>query len=301
MKKILFISSYRAHIPRQKLLLDELKKYFDLYIREFEPNGGDMGEKAVKMLSYADSVIKEIKPDALLVRGDRSEVLPIAVAGAYNGVKIIHFEGGDMSGVIDQRVRFAITYLSDYHFVTNDEAHTRLINYGIPMDRIWNYGSLDVEYAAKVEPKKLKERKYLLIAYHPVPGEDENELTEALKTFKDYDIISVTSNKDYGRSYGEETFSPEDYINLLRYASCLVGNSSSFLKEASIMGVGVCNIGDRQNKRLKPKNVLDVPCETEKIKLGIEFQLKNKYEYDIMYFKDKSSQRITQEILKILN
>ena len=299
-KKVLFIASYRSHIARQKLLLDELGKRFNLYIREYNPSGDDMAEKALKMADYANAVIQKVKPDLLLVRGDRLEVLPIAAVGVYNGVKICHCEGGDLSGVIDNKMRHAITQLSNFHFATNEESQQRLISAGISPNVVWNFGSLDVEFAASVEPRRIRQKPYIFVAYHPIHGEDEEQLSKALESFKDFDVVTVASNKDYGRSYGEEVFSPEDYINLLRYADCLVGNSSSFLKEASLTGVGVVNIGSRQDKRLKPKNVLDVPCDSEKIKRAIEFQLLNKYEPDDVYYQPETSKKIADKLKEIL-
>ena len=84
------------------------------------------------------------------------------------------------------------------------------------------------------------------------------------------------------------------------YASCLVGNSSSFLKEASILAVPVVNVGSRQDKRLKPKNVMDIPCEEEKIKQAIEFQLRSKYKQDFTYYKDSTSIHIAEKLKEVI-
>ncbi len=104
-----------------------------------------------------------------------------------------------------------------------------------------------------------------------------------------------------GKGYGEETYSPEDYVNLLRHASCLVGNSSSFLKEASIFGTPVVNVGSRQQGRLKPKNVLDVECNFDRIELAIHFQLVNEYEPDKIYYKENTSKLITKALKEIIH
>lgn len=237
--------------------------------------------------------------DAILIRGDRYEMLGLAMIAVYKGFKIIHIEGGDISGVVDNKVRGSITKLADYHFCTNKESHTRLINMGVSPDMVWNFGSLDVEYASKVKPKRLRDSNYIMVAHHGIEGEDETELDKALASQK-YDIIRVGGNSDYNKGYQGEEFSPEDYINLLRYAKCAVGNSSSLLKEASILGTPVVLVGNRQQNRLMPSNVVQVPCETDKIKLAIEYQLKNKHKPDKIYYQPNTSKKICQQLQEVL-
>jgi UDP-N-acetylglucosamine 2-epimerase len=302
MKKITFIATNRVHLSRQNILINELRNYFEVDIFQPKEQNGSMSANAILYGVEFNNYLSKNKCDYVLARGDRYEVLPCVMVAAYKGIPIIHIEGGDLSGVIDNKVRHAITKLADYHFCTNEESHTRLVNMGVPLDRIWNFGSLDVEFASKVKPKRLKDKDYILVAYHPINGEDETQLDNALKLFDtvDYGIIKIGSNKDSGKEYGEETYSPEDYINLMRYATVCVGNSSSLLKEASILGVPVVLIGDRQTKRLKPKNVIDVPCETERIELAISFQLSNKYKPDHVYYKKNTSKNICSQLRKIL-
>lgn len=239
--------------------------------------------------------------DAIIIRGDRYEMLGLAMCAVYKGFKIIHIEGGDESGVVDNKVRHAISQLADWHFCTNEEALKKLIGMGVSPSKVWNYGSLDVEFADRVEPKKERNKNYILVAYHGIEGEDPDELDKALTKFKKYDIIKIGGNSDYNKKYGSEEFPPDMYINLLRNASCLVGNSSSLIKEASITGVGVVLIGDRQHKRLMPRNVVQVPCKEENIKQAINFQLKSKYERDNIYFKPNTSKEICNQIKKQLS
>ena len=241
------------------------------------------------------------KYDAVIIRGDRYEMLGLAMISLYRGLPIVHIEGGDVSGVVDGKVRHAITHLSDYHFCTNEESHKRLIGMGMALDRIWNFGSLDVEFANKVEPKKLKDKPYLFVTYHPILDEDERELDEALKTFTEYDIIRVGSNKDYGREYGSEQYSPEDYINLMRFADVCIGNSSSLIKESSTLGVPVVLVGDRQKNRLLPKNVFSIPCERENIIRAVSCQRQlPRYKPDPIYSKSNTSINICQTLKEIL-
>ena len=300
MKRILLPLTARPHRARMKLLIEELGKYFDLDLWEPKERKGDMAVNAILYGIEFNNYLAGKDYDAIIIRGDRYEMGMLAIVGAYKNIPLIHIEGGDMSGVIDNKIRHCITQLADFHFVTNEESHKRLINMGVATDRVWNFGSLDVEFASKVEPKQLREEPYLLIAYHPIEGEDEKEVDKALENFKDYVKIRIGSNTDYGKKYGEEEFSPEDYINLMRGAKVCIGNSSSLLKEASILEVPVVNIGGRQDKRLKPKNVLDVLCESNRILQAILYQWQHKFKKDLIYFKENTSQEIASKLKEVL-
>ncbi len=299
MKKILFPVTSKIHLARQQLLLKELKIFFDVKVVEYHVEYGKMHDQIVGYAHYFDSVMGDIRPDMVLIRADRYELLPVAMLAAYRGIPIVHLEAGDESGVIDNKVRHAITKLSDYGFCTNTDAFVRLVNMGVDPRKIWNFGSLDVEYAMQVKDKNPRKKSYILVAYHPIENENEKELDEALKGFDKYDIIRIGSNHDYGRNYGNEYYDSEDYINFVHHAVCCVGNSSSFLKEVSIFGTPVVLVGERQKNRLMPKNVLSVACESKKIKTAIEFQIQNKYESDFLYYKPGTSKRITEQLKKI--
>lgn len=301
MKKILFPQTYRSHGARQQLLIKELKKSFDVDIWEPVKQDGPMAVSAIMYAIEFNNFLASKNYDAVIIRGDRFEMLGLAMVACYRGIRIIHIEGGDLSGAVDNKVRQAITQLADYHFVTNEESQIRLVSAGISINNVWNFGSLDVEYTTSIKPKRIKSGPYMVVAFHPIPGEDEKQLEQAVKQFyPDYSIQYITSNKDYGRQYGTENYTPEDYVNLMRGAACLIGNSSSFLKEASILGTPVVNVGSRQEKRLKPKNVLDVPCDTQSIKLAVDFQLKNKYQPDLTYYKADTSKHITAKLKEVL-
>lgn len=302
MKKLCFPATFRGHLARQQLLLEELKKDFEVDIWQPQTkNEGGMNVFSILCAVEFNNFLATRDYDCVLIRGDRFEMLGLAMVAAYRGIKIAHIEGGDLSGAIDNKVRHAITNLSDYHFCTNEESHKRLLYSGVPIDKVWNFGSLDVEFAKTVEPEMKEAEPYIFVAYHPIEGEDENEVLKAIEDFRnDYKLIGIKSNKDYGIQMGNEEYSPEDYINLMRFASCCVGNSSSLLKEASIMGVPVVNVGNRQMKRLKPKNVLDVTCEAKKIKAAIQFQIDNEWEADMTYYKPETSKAISLVLKEIL-
>ena len=168
-----------------QLLIQELSKSFTLDIWEPKERKGDMTSNAILYAIEFNNFLLGKNYDAIILRGDRYEMLGLGMVSAYKGFKIIHIEGGDLSGdVIDSKVRHAITHLSDFHFATNKESHQRLVAMGVPPDKVFNFGSLDVEYASKVKPKKLRSKLYILVAYHPLENEDETEPDKALKHFK---------------------------------------------------------------------------------------------------------------------
>ena len=300
MKKVIFPTFNRVHEARQKLLLDELYKNFKVCITIYSKKDMSMSEVAVDIAGKFQLALDSEKPDLALIRGDRYEMLIPAMLCAYNKIPIIHIEGFDLSGVIDNKVRYAISYLSDYHFVTNEDSYNRAKSMGF--ENVWNFGSLDVEYARSVTRHNAPEstKPYILVLYHPVPGEDEFELFQALESFKDYQIKGIKSNRDYGKQTYTEEYGPEEFIKLLRGTSCLVGNSSCGIKEAPALGISVVNVGERQANRLRPESVKDCKCEKKEIENMIEYQLKHKYEHSDLYFKPETSKRITEAITSLV-
>lgn len=298
MKKIFFPSTNRTHLARQKLLLDELGKDFNVVIKAYKfPLGEDMNDTAIGLSrKFNDDIVVE-KPQIVLVRGDRFEMLPISMVGALYGAKIIHIEGGDLSGVIDNKVRHAITQLADVHFATNKESYARLISMGTDPDWTFNFGSLDAEYASQCPLKTVVEDNFVLVSFHPIPGEDGSAVKEAVHSyFKDTKIIEIKSNKDYGVEYSGNEYSPEDYISLLAYADCLIGNSSSFIKEASVFSTPVVLVGNRQQNRLLPPGVVQCPYEVSDIGFAIKDALRGKRGPSLMYLKPNTSVNIAKTI-----
>ena len=292
--KILFPSTARMHRARQQLLLKELAKWADVRIVDMEAVGGDMASRSVKYAEVFDNYIRKNKPDLALIRGDRYEQLPLAMICAYHEIPIAHLEAGDLSGVIDNRVRGAITSLADLHFATNSDSWARLITRGTNPETTHNCGSLDVEYARSVQ--QAPGEKIILILYHALPGEDYLHLDE-ICAFQGYKVTGVKGNADYKNDPKGEEFKPSEFIKLLSSVACLVGNSSAGLKEASILGTPVVNIGSRQQNRLKPHNVRDCAYDIDEIKDAVQHQLKHgAYEPSLIYYKPNTSKLISERI-----
>src|SRR3989344_6955707 len=251
------------------------------------------------------NTFQKLDPDIVLIRGDRFEQLAAAMTAAYLNKTVAHIEGGDVTGTIDESVRHAITKLSHIHFVTNDDSHRRVLQMGENPAYVFNVGSPDLEFAETVRRTPDAEmlnrigvgghidfsKPYMLVIQHPVTSEADN-LANVMKTLEAVHGLGIQTlwfwpNPDAGtdeiskgiRRFREERAAPHirfiidihprDFISLLKHASCLVGNSSSGIKEASFFGTPVVNVGTRQNGRTRAGNVLDVGYDAATIRTAI--------------------------------
>ncbi|PYR04458.1 MAG: UDP-N-acetylglucosamine 2-epimerase (hydrolyzing) [Acidobacteria bacterium] len=270
-------------------------------------------------------------PDVIVICGDRFEQLALAMAAAYLNKTIAHIEGGDVSGSIDESVRHAITKLAHMHFVTNEHARRRVLAMGEDPKYVFNTGSLDVELAAQVTTSITSERingygvghaidvtkPFLLVIQHPVTTEDDNRahVEETLRAIADLDIqtIWIWPNPDAGtgeiadrlRHFREQAGRPaarmrfitdvpvDEFVALLRIASCLVGNSSAGIKECSYLGTPVVNIGARQQGRLHAGNVTHVEYDAGRIGAAVRRQMAHgPYAPSDIYYKPGASDAI---------
>ena len=237
-----------------------------------------------------------LAPDVVVICGDRFEQLAIAMAAAYLNLTLAHIEGGDVTGSIDESVRHAITKLSHFHFVTNEDARRRVLAMGENPRHVYNTGSLDVELAARVETVLTSDQlnaygvghsvdltqPFLLVVQHPVTTERDNRahIQTTLEAVARADMPTVWfwPNADAGTAEMAETLRhvreqhgeltermrfitnvpADEFISLLSQAACLIGNSSAGIKECSYLGTPVVNIGGRQHGRLAAPHVMHV-------------------------------------------
>lgn len=276
-----------------------------------------------------------IDPDVVIICGDRFEQLAIAMAAAYLNITLAHIEGGDVTGSIDESVRHAITKLAHLHFVTNDDAHRRVVAMGEDPRYVFNTGSLDVELASRVERVVTSDQvnangvghlvdisqPFLIVIQHPVTTERDNQghiqTTLAAVAAMDMPTIWFWPNPDAGtdemagslrhvrEAHGELTdkmrfitnVPADEFVSLLRQASCLVGNSSAGIKECSYLGTPVVNIGARQQGRLAAEHVISVPYDRDQIQDAITRQVNHgRYAPSTIYHRPETS----DQILKVL-
>jgi len=242
--------------------------------------------------------LQRLRPDLLLVLGDRFEIFSAAAAATVARIPIGHAHGGETTeGAFDEALRHSITKMSHLHFVAAEEYRQRVIQLGEDPGRVFLVGGLGVD---KIKKLNLLGRdslesalgfklgdKNLLITFHPVTlenatsAEQMKELLCALETIKDTHLIFTMPNADTGgraliamiEQFVANRPTARAYTSLgeLRYLSCIrhvdgvVGNSSSGLTEAPSFGKGTVNIGDRQRGRLKAASVIDCNPDREAI------------------------------------
>ena len=249
------------------------------------------------MIGFSDA-IEQLKPDLILVLGDRFEIFAAASAAMVARVPIAHLHGGETTeGAIDEAIRHAITKMSHLHFVAAEEYRRRVVQLGESPDRVFLVGGLGIENIKKL---KLLDRaaledaldfklgpKNLLVTFHPVTlerstaGQQMAELLAALDALEEVHLIFTMPNADTdGRilidmiqQFVASHPNARAYTSLgqLRYLSCVrqvdgvVGNSSSGLTEVPTLRKGTVNIGDRQRGRLKASSVVDCAPERKSI------------------------------------
>ncbi|MDC7995705.1 UDP-N-acetylglucosamine 2-epimerase [Altibacter sp. HG106] len=259
------------------------------------------------------NVFYNLQPDAVLTIADRFETIATSIAAAYQNIPLIHLQGGEVTGNIDEKVRHANTKLADIHFVTSEDAKERVIKMGENPEAVYNTGCPSIDIAAEVKDAPFldfdpieryggvggsfkADQQYLVVMQHPVTTEYHQAKEDVLKTLRVIDALKIPTywfwpNVDAGadgtsngiRSYREKhnpqhirffkNMEPNDFLKLLVNSACLIGNSSVGIRECSFLGVPVVNIGTRQNRRLRGNNVIDVTYKEAAIKLAIEQQL----------------------------
>jgi len=261
------------------------------------------------------TVFDNLKPDVVVTVADRFETMATAIAAAYLNVPIAHVQGGEVTGSIDEKVRHAVTKLSDLHFVASTLAAERVIRMGEDPGTVHVTGCPSIDLAASIlcQPEldfdpvqkyggvgdslNLSDG-YLVVMQHPVTteyGSARRQVSETLHAVRDIGMPTLWfwPNVDAGsdgtsggvRAFREnekptnfhffKNMSPEDFLRLLNNASCLIGNSSVGIRECSYLGVPVVNIGTRQFGRDRGGNVLDVDYDRHQVVGAIERHLGN--------------------------
>ena len=260
-------------------------------------------------LSELATVFDNQRPDAVVTVADRYETLATAVAASYMNIPVVHVQGGEVTGSIDEKVRHAVTKLSNLHLVSTAAAAERVIRLGEEPDRVVVTGCPSIDIAAEVAaspaldfdpfakyggvgPAADLSRGYLVVMQHPVTTEyDEarQQVEETLYAVKDLGLPvlwfwpNVDAGSD-GTSKGIRVFRekeqpsnfhlfrnmfPEDFLRLLVHATAIVGNSSVAIRECSFLGVPAVNIGTRQQGRERGANVIDVDHDRAEIAAAI--------------------------------
>ena len=273
------------------------------------------------------------KPDAIILFGDRFEILPIANVCFLHKIPIIHIGGGETTeGSSDESIRHAVSKLSSFHFVTHKIHKNRLIQLGEDKKKIFIIGSPGIENIknTNILSRDILEKRFnftflkknFVVNFYPITNKKNKdksyilELLNALERFKDvriiftlpaFDIgtdIIITEIKKFVKNNKNSIFFKSlgsvNYLSILHYSDLIIGNSSSGLIEAPSLGTKVINIGERQKGRIRPKQVIDIDCKKMTIEKAIANTLKSKIVFKNIYPNIKSSKKFVK-ILSELN
>ncbi|GAB1266422.1 UDP-N-acetylglucosamine 2-epimerase [Aurantivibrio infirmus] len=324
-KKIVFITGTRADFGKIRSLLDRVtqQKEFEVHIfvtgmhmlrkygstcMEVEKRGYDNIYKYINQ-NYNDTMdtvlgktiqglsdyVKEIKPDMIVVHGDRVEALAGATVGSLNNILVAHIEGGEVSGTIDELIRHAVSKMSHFHFVSNDRAKQRLLQLGENENRVYVIGSPDIDVMFSNELPSLQKVKdwydipfeeFGILLFHPVTTEYADMDRQAkvlvdsvLSSSKNY--VVIYPNNDLGSDFILTQYKRLEklknrfrvipsmrfdyFLTLLKHAEFMLGNSSCALMEAPYYGVPAIDIGSRQYNRAQLESVLHCACQKSAI------------------------------------
>ncbi len=328
-----------------------LSPEFGLTYKEIEADGFKIDKKVQMLLSsdtpnattksvglatigFADAY-EDLKPDLLLVLGDRYEILAAVTAALFYKIPIAHLHGGEITeGVYDDAIRHAISKMSHLHFTSAEEYRNRVIQLGEKPNRVFNVGAIGIDnimHMKLLSRQQLEENlnfelgeKCILVTFHPVTLENDTaknqvqNLLQALQTIDDLRILFTLPNSDTDsriiiemiNQFVEEnknrttvfaSLGQLRYLSALQYVSAVVGNSSSGLIEVPSFNIPTLNIGNRQSGRLKSNTVVDCKPTIKDIKEKLLLVLSSRFKdsclnsFNPYYKKDTAT-----EILSVI-
>lgn len=373
MKKICVVTGTRAEYGLLKPLIDKINKddnlelqlivtgmhlspEFGMTYNEIINDGYKVDEKIEILLSSDTAVgisksmglatisfaeaFERLKPDMLVVLGDRFEIFSVCSSAVVAKIPIAHLHGGETTeGAFDEAFRHSITKMSYLHFTSTEEYKRRVIQLGENPERVFNVGAIGVENILKMDLMSKEEleksinfnleKSFSLVTFHPVTLENSTseeqikEVLDALDSFKDMRYIITKANSDsdgriinkiiddFCNSNKEKVISftsmgYKRYLSAMKYCDMVIGNSSSGIIEVPSFKKATINIGDRQKGRTQAKSVINCKPIRDEIIDSINYARSDKFK-DVLsnvvnpYEKDDTSEKIIMEIKKVLN
>jgi len=275
---------------------------FSMYRKDRHDTGAEMMHAFSRAIENLTTQIEKLKPDVILSGFDIGANFASAIIGAHMNILVSHVEGGEVTGTIDDSIRHATTKFAHLHFTSNSQATKRLIKLGENPKHIFTVGtpSLDSILEVKNIPKIILEKKYgidfkkpfIVMLQHTVTSEINKidlHVFETINAIKELDIqaIIIHGNADAGskkilkiiensKIKQFSTIPFNEFINILKHSSALIGNSSSGIIEAPFLHIPSINIGTRQEGRLHSASVIDVSYNKNQIKKAINKTINDK-------------------------
>ncbi|MCT7556043.1 UDP-N-acetylglucosamine 2-epimerase [Aliarcobacter butzleri] len=286
-----------------------------------------MDRNLAKTIDGFSHYILELKPDLIIVHGDRIEAMAGAIVGSLNNILVAHIEGGEVSGTIDELIRHSISKIAHIHLTSNEEARKRLIQMGEYETSIFTIGSPDLDIMNSKdlptlnfvkEYYKIPFNKYAILMFHPVTTEID-KIKNQVKILVDclesssLNYIVIYPNNDMGSNFILEEYKRfennpkfkifpslrfEYFLVLLKNSQFTIGNSSAGVREAPYYNIPTINVGNRQNNRVKSNTIISIDFIKEDIDNSIQEALKiGKIEKDVD-FGDGNSDKKFYELLQ---
>lgn len=317
----------------QKIERDKIKPHYKCLTR-INYNNVDVNKFIQDSIFKYSNKLKKLKPDLVIILGDRYEVLSFVLASFFLKLKICHLHGGEITnGSFDDTIRHMISKMSDYHFVTNNIYKKRLVFLGEEPKNIFNFGSigaLNVKKTKLLHKKKIfnkfnipTDSKLIVITFHPETNskiqlsKQINIFLNSLNKNKKYFLFFSGCNADpYGNyfnkkisefvyknknSFFAKNLGSEDYFSLIKSSEFVLGNSSSGIYEVPILKKITINVGSRQSGRLMPKSVLNCELKIQAIKEKLKnFKFyKNQIIFDNLFYRRDVIEQMNNQIKKI--
>lgn len=321
---------------------DRLKPNFKIHSNFEGENLISMTKSAGHLISDLTTCFENLNPDMIVTIGDRFETIATAISATYLNKYLVHIQGGELSGSIDESIRHAVTKFAHLHLAATNKSKKNIIQMGENPKNVFNVGCPSIDEISKINfNKKVNlldksygggtgnlvdlRKKYLICLVHPnTKNYKDNEKLinnvinsliklkmqciflwpniDAGSNFISKKLRSLQQNlKENLRINFYKNFENDDYYRLLKNSSCLVGNSSSGIRESSYLGVPVVNIGDRQQHRERGKNVLDVKNDEKAILKAIKVQSNKRFKSQKIYGDGNSSDRIIKILSSVDN
>jgi len=319
-----------------------LSPEFGLTYKQIEQDGFVINEK-VEMLLSSDTAVgvansmglatmgfaaafDRLKPDLLIILGDRFEMMAAAQGALVMQLPIAHLHGGELTfGAYDDSIRHSITKMATWHFVSTESHRKRVIQLGEHPNRVWNIGALGIENILRMPLLSreelydglglIKNKSLFLITYHPETNGSVNgihPLLSVLNHYSDINLVFTKANADNGGRYineMKEQFVEKNgnaylfdslgqlrYLSAVKHADVVIGNSSSGLIEVPYLDTSTVNCGNRQAGRECPSSVINANLNEQSIQEAIEVALQFQGSYDQLFGDGNVSTKIVNEL-----
>ncbi len=306
---------------------------YEIPILEDGNTAFDVSITMANAISQFSKCFRDDRPDMVVILGDRTEMLGVASAAMNERIPIAHIHGGEVTeGAVDDCVRHALSKMSYLHFTATEVYRNRVIQLGEDPSRVYNVGTLGAENIL-TQPlwseEKLrqdlgmsKDMPYVVATYHPVTLEDNTvknqieQLMDAMDCHPELFYIITAANADAGgdeanrmlRNYADNhdnalfviSLGMIRYLSAVKHAEFVLGNSSSGILEAPVLGTPTVNIGDRQKGRLHARTIVDAAENSQSISSAMDAVIEMPHKMSDMYGDGHTSEKIVGIIKEYL-